>query len=103
MLDGDRTSVVSPCHYVAGDHCFYTVDVSNPAAPALLGSAVHDVWFGRGYYQSLNASPSFSHLSVHEERLYLSNQWGGVAVIDVADPTHPVSLTELWTHRPALV
>lgn len=45
--------------------------------------------------------PKFATLRVEGNRLYLSNEWGGVVMLDVSDPTQPQVLTEYWTQMPA--
>jgi hypothetical protein len=92
--------VAYDCHNVLGDTCFDVVDVSNPASPQKVATAVRYFAMNGGFYQTLNASPQLSAMHVAGRHLFLTNQWGGVLVMDVGDPLHPTEVGELWTALP---
>jgi hypothetical protein len=93
--------VAYDCHTVAGDTCFDVVDASNPASPQKVATVARKLAMNNGFYQTLNASPQLSTMHVAGRHLFLTNQWGGVLVMDVADPLHPTEIGELWTLQPA--
>jgi hypothetical protein len=99
-LGPSHAYVAYDCHYVAGDTCIDVVDITNPASPQKVATTVHDFQLGRGFYQTLNASARRSTMHVAGHHLFVTNEWGGVLVLDVATPTAPKSLGELWTALP---
>ncbi len=92
--------VAYDCESIAGRTCFDVVDVSNPASPQKVASVTGTLSMNTGLYATLDASARVSTMHVAGRHLFLTNQWGGVAVLDFADPLHPVDLGELWTSMP---
>ncbi len=99
-VDGNQAFIVMECVGFA-DLCYYVIDITNPAQPSVLGSAMRDIRFHAGFYQTLNSSPTLARLRIEPPLVYLSNQWGGVLVLDVSDPSDPTPVRELWTPVPA--
>ncbi len=100
-VGGGKAYVVMPCFYVQGDLCHYVVDLSQPSQPRVVGSHVQWLFQSAGLYSSLNSYGKFSSLRLEGTRLFLSNRWGGIYVLDVSDPAQPRREAEYWTAFPA--
>ncbi|MGI5861558.1 MAG: hypothetical protein ACOX6T_05810, partial [Myxococcales bacterium] len=100
-VGGDKAYVVMPCFYVEGDICHYVVDLSVPSAPRVIGSHVQWLFQSAGLYSTHSSYGELSSLRLAGTRLFLSNQWGGIYVLDVGDPAQPRREAEYWTAYPA--
>ncbi|MDB4947008.1 MAG: repeat protein [Labilithrix sp.] len=99
-LGPSHAYVAYDCHNVSGDTCIDVVDIADPTRPQKVATITHDFEMGAGFYQTLNASARRSTMHVAGHHLFLTNEWGGVLVVDVSTPTAPRSLGELWTSLP---
>jgi hypothetical protein len=97
---GDYAYVVSSCYSAATDLCLDVVDVKDETAPQKLASVSWQFQQRAGLYQTLNASPRISTMHAVGNHVFVTNEWGGVAVIDVSDPSAPKPQGELWTSLP---
>ncbi len=98
--DAKHAVVVHACGGTE-DRCVTVFDVSSPGAPVKVGEAQYKVEIGAGTYQVMNASDKLASVRVAGKQAFVSNMWGGITVIDLADPTKPVSRGDLWTSMPA--
>ena len=100
-LSGGYAVIVYDCHLEPGDHCFEVIDVSNPSLPKKVGAAKRNLTQRTEMYKILDASSQLSAMNIASHFLFLSNGWGGVFVMDLANPTKPQPLGDLWTPLPA--
>lgn len=98
--DAKHAVVVHACGGT-DDRCVTVFDVTSPGAPVKVGAAQYKVEIGAGTYQVMNASDKLASVRVAGKQAFVSNMWGGITVIDLADPTKPVSRGDLWTSMPA--
>jgi hypothetical protein len=76
-----------PYYYLAGWDKLWVVDMTDPVAPAVLGSSdlsTSNLWLRR---LSLSAHPQTG-----DPLIYAANQGAGVEILDVVDPSNPTLL-----------
>jgi hypothetical protein len=94
---GKTVFVLYDCFYdaaTAGQRCLEIIDVSTPAAPALLGKTSFNALFGQASGWDHDA---IGPMRLVADRLYVATERTGVVVIDVSTVSAPKEIARLWT------